>query len=456
MFYRFQTLGLLTLAVLATGSAPAQGLRATGILSTPAATLGATPVRTTTAADFIVAVVNSEPITNHEVRQQLQRVVQQLAAQRRPSSDLATLAPQVLNDLINQKAQLQLARDLGLRVEDAALDQAEQSIALQNQIDVAELRRRLERDGQSVTQFRAQLHDQILLQRLIEREVEQRVRVSDAEVQQYLHDQQTAPPSGDIELNLAQILVTVPESATPEQLEALKARAQRALDRARKGEDFATLVREFSDATDLSSGGQLGLRTVSRYPDLFAAATQALTVGDVTELVRSPAGFHVLKVIEKINPNLPTMAVTQSHARHILLVPGVNLSEAAAREKLSEFKKRVVNGKADFAALAREHSQDGSAAKGGDLGWSSPGTFVPEFETTLNRLTPGEVSDPLLSRFGLHLIQLLERRKASLAPEQQLDAVRALLRDKKADQAYRSWLQEVRARAYVELREPPL
>jgi len=414
------------------------------------------PARSSNAADFIVAVVNSEPITNHEVRRQLERVVQQLAAQRRPTPDLALLAPQVLDDLINQKAQLQLARDTGLRVEDAALDEAEASIALQNQIDVVELHRRLERDGQSVVQFRAQLHDQILMQRLIEREVQPRIRVSDAEVEQYLRDQQTAAPSGDIELNLAQILVTVPEAATPTQVDALKARAQRALERARKGEDFAALVREFSDATDLSTGGQLGLRTASRYPDLFVAATQALAVGDVAELVRSAAGFHVLKVVEKINPKMPTVAVTQSHARHILLIPGPTLSEAAAREKLSEFKKLVVNGKADFAALAREHSKDGSAAKGGDLGWSSPGMFVPEFETVMNRLAPGEVSDPLLTRFGIHLIQLLERRKASLTPEQQREAVRAMLREKKSEQVYQTWAQDVRARAYVELREPPL
>jgi len=236
----------------------------------------------------------------------------------------------------------------------------------------------------------------------------------------------------------------------------LKARAERALVRARKGEDFAALVREFSDATDLAAGGQLGLRTASRYPELFVTATQQLAVGDVAELVRSPAGFHVLKVIEKINPNLPTMAVTQSHARHILLIPSASLSEAAARQKLGEFKKQVVNGQANFAALAREYSQDGSAANGGDLGWSSPGMFVPEFEATMNRLTPGEVSDPLLSRFGLHLIQLLERRKASLTPEQQREAVRAQLRERKYEQAYRTWAQDVRARAYVELRSPPL
>lgn len=442
----------LTLALLLASQVHAQGLRLTD---------GPTPVDSVsvvsaTPADFIVAVVDSEPITNHEVHQQMQRALQQLAQQRRPAPDAPVLARQVLDDLINQKAQLHFARDTGLRVEDSAIDEVEQNIAAQNQFDVAELHRRVSASGQTVAQFRNQLSDQILLQRLHQREVGARLRVTDQEIAQYLSEQQSSVSVDNLEINLAQILVAVPESASKAQEEALKARAERALARAKKGEDFAALVREFSDATDLSSGGQLGLRSASRYPELFVNATLSLAVGDVAELVRSAAGFHVLKVIEKINLNLPTMAVTQSHARHILLIPSATLSEAAARQKLGEFKKMVVNGQADFAALAREHSQDGSAASGGDLGWSSPGMFVPEFETVLNRLAPGEVSDPFLSRFGLHLIQLLERRKASLDPAQQREAVRALLLDKKYEQAYRTWAQDIRARAYIELREPPL
>jgi len=442
MLHRFFSLGLLALAGLVAPLAMAQS-------ASPAAPHAV-------AADFIVAVVNSEPITNHDVRLQVQRALQQLAQQRRNPPEMSQLAQQVLDDLINQKVQLQLARDLGMKVEDSVVDQAEQSIALQNQIDVAELHRRLAQDGLTVTRLREQLRDQVLLQRLLEREVESRVRVSDAEVEEYQRDQQAAALNSDTEINLAQILVVVPETASPEQVNALKARAQRALVRARQGEDFAALVREFSDASDLTTGGQIGLRSVSRYPELFVTATQALAVGDVSDVVRSPAGFHVLKVVEKINPKMPTMAVTESHVRHILLVPGPALSEDDARNKLADFKKQVVNGQADFAALARSHSQDGSASAGGDLGWSSPGMFVPEFESVMNRLAPGEVSDPLRSRFGVHLIQLLERRKASLSPEQQRAAVRALLREQKTEQQYRTWLQDVRARAYIELREAPL
>jgi peptidyl-prolyl cis-trans isomerase SurA len=236
----------------------------------------------------------------------------------------------------------------------------------------------------------------------------------------------------------------------------LRTRAQRALERARTGEDFAALVREFSEASDVANGGQLGLRPANRYPDLFVQATRQLGVGDVPDLLRSPAGFHLIKVVEKLTAGAPTMAVTQSRARHILLVPSPNLSEFVARQKLADFKKRVLSRQADFASLAREHSQDGSAAKGGELGWASPGMFVPEFEDAMNRLAPGDISDPVISRFGVHLIQLEERRKAALTPEQQREAVRAMLHEKKLIETYQTWAQDIRGRAYVELREPPL
>ena len=456
MTHRLSTLTLSVLMLAASWQAQAQGLRlqASPTLS-PLAPPAATPV-TQKPADFIVAVVNSEPITNNEVRNETLRAMQMLAQQRRAVPDPKLLAPEVLESLISHKAQLQLARDTGLRADESAIDQAEQGIALQNQIAVTELRRRVELDGQTVSQFRAQLGDQILMQRLRERDVEPRARVTEQDIDQFLREQQSAQDTGAVQINLAQILVAVPETASAVQVEALQARAQRALERARAGEDFAALVREFSDASDVASGGQLGLRTASRYPELFVKATQPLAVGDVAALVRSPAGFHVLKVVEKIKPGMPTMAVTQSHARHILLLPSTSLSEADARRKLLDFKKLVVSNKADFASLARDNSQDGSAAKGGDLDWASPGMFVPEFEEAMNRLAPGEVSDPLLSRFGLHLIQLLERRNVTLSPEQQREAVRAMLREKKLDEAFRTWAQEIRARAYVELREPPL
>jgi peptidyl-prolyl cis-trans isomerase SurA len=454
MTHRFMALTVASLAILATLTSQAQGLRPSAGAASATPLIGTQP-NVQRQADFIVAVVNSEPITNNEVRAELQRVTQQLAQQRRPQPDSKELARQVLERLIDDKAQLQLARESGVRVDDAAIDQAEQNIARQNQMDVTELHRRIALDGVVPSQFRAQLRDQLMLTRLRERDVEPRARVSDLEVDQYLREQQNNNAPANQEINLAQILVAVPDAASPVQIAALQARAQRALDRARAGEDFVALVREFSDASNSANGGQLGLRTADRYPPLFLEATQNLGVGELSALVRSGAGFHVLKVLEKNSSGMPAMTVTQSRARHILLHVSPQFTEAAARVKLNEFKKRILAGQADFAALARDNSQDSSAAQGGDLGWANPGMFVPEFEEVMNRLTPGQISDPLVSRFGVHLIQLTERRNATLSPREQRETVRAMLREKKLDQTYATWAQDLRGRAYVEMREPP-
>jgi peptidyl-prolyl cis-trans isomerase SurA len=405
-------------------------------------------------ADFIVAVVNSEPITSSEVQAQVKPILQQFAQQGRATPPLADLQRQVLERLIMERAQLQLAASSGVRVDEVAIDQAEQNVARQNQIDVPELRRRVLADGLALSQFRQRLRNQLLMMRLREREVESRVRVTDLEVEQYLREQSAVDPATQ-PVHLAQILVAVPEAATTVQIAALENRAQSALARARAGQDFSALVAELSDAPDRANGGQMGLRTPDRYPTIFMEATQNLASGDISNLVRSGAGFHILKVIEKRNSGLPNMTVTQSRARHILLRPNANLTEKSAMEKLAEYKRRIVAGQADFAALARDNSQDSSAAQGGDLGWASPGMFVPEFEEVMNRLAPGQISEPLISRFGVHLIQLNERRQATLSQREQMETVRAMLREKKIDEAYTIWAQDLRDRTYVELREAP-
>jgi len=415
---------------------------------------GAVPVTGQRAADYIVAVVNSEPITNQQLRAEVDRVLRQMALAQQRAPDVRELAPQVLERLINDRTQLHFARDAGIRVDEAAIDEAEQNVARQNQIDTVEMYRRLAADGFDRKQFRSQLRDQLTIVRVREREVLQRVKVSELEIDQYLREKQASQDVSSMELNIAHVLVGLPDEPDATQLAAAQAKAQRLLDRARAGDDFARLARENSDALNAAAGGQMGLRPADRYPTLFVNAARDLAVGSLTT-VRSGAGIHVLKVLEKRAAGMPASATEQTRASHILLRLSAQLSEAAARERLLAIKKRLEAGQADFATLARESSQDGSAAQGGDLGWAAPGMFVPEFEEVMGTLAPGQISEPLVSRFGVHLITVMERRTVGLSQREMRDSVRAILREKKQEDAFLSWVQELRSRAYVEMRQPP-
>ena len=409
----------------------------------------------TQSADFVVAVVNSEPITNSEVQAAVKRVTEQIKAQRQTPPGEQELRQGVLERLISDRAQLQLAAEYGIRVDDASVDLAEQNLARQNQMELETFRQRMAKDGIPAATLRAQLRDQITLTRLREREVDARVRISDQDVDRALAEQQAAntDPFAQ-EINLAQLLVAVPEKADDKLVQQLQAQAQALLVRIRSGEDFVTLVKQYSDA-DRSKAGEFGLRRADRYPATFVQATQTVAVGAVSELVRSGAGFHILKVLERRAPSALARSVVQSRANHILLRTGPELSQAAAVAKLADIRQRIASGKTDFASAARENSQDGSAAQGGDLGWAGPGMFVPEFEEAMNRLGDGQISSPVVSRFGVHLIQLVERRRADLSPREVRELVRNQLRETKLDEAYATWTRDVRERAYVELREPP-
>ncbi|HTH80338.1 MAG TPA: peptidylprolyl isomerase [Ramlibacter sp.] len=409
------------------------------------------------SADYIVAVVNSEPITNGEVRMRMNRFAQQLQQEGQPVPPRAEFARQVLERLISEKAQLQIARESGVKIDDALVDQAEQHIARTNQITIPELRRRVESEGTSWQRFREDLRDQLMLQRLREREFESKGRVTELEIDQYLADQEKAAKDpSSVELNLGHILVAVPENATAAQVAQLQQKAQRVLERARAGEDFGKLGQEFNDGKEFgATGTPVGARPVDRLPPLFVQAVKNVPDGGVSDVVRSAAGFHIIKVFERRRGGLPGATVTQSHARHILLRPGPNLTEGQAVQRLADFKRRILAGQADFAQLAREFSQDASARNGGDLGWANPGLFVPEFEEAMNALQPGQIADPVISRFGVHLIQLLERRQAKLSDKEMRELARNMLREKKIDEAYVTWAEDVRGRAYIEYREPP-
>lgn len=472
MNHRVIALAIATLASLMSEGALAQGLRPSGAPAgkgltarppaTPSITLPAPDAAGSTSAgsatrqaDFIVAVVNSEPVTNNEVRSRLARAEAQMAQQGGAVPPRDVLAREVLERIILERVQLQQAKESGVKVDDFAVSQAEQGVARQNNMTTEDLYRRLGRDGMGRDRFREELRTQLLLQRLREREVEARVKVTDLDLDQYLREQQKGNDVASMEINLGHVLVVVPENASPVQVAERQARAQRAADRVRAGEDFAAVARELSDAPEgQRNNGLLGLRPADRYPELFVNSTLGLPVGSIVGPVRSPAGFHVLKVVERVTAGVPTNVV-QSHARHILLRTGPQLSESAAAARLADYRRRVLAGQADFAALAREHSQDGSSKEGGDLGWASPGRYVPEFEQAMNALKPGDISEPLVSRFGVHLIQLLERREAKLTQREQREMARDTVREKKLDEAYATWAQELRGRAYVEYRDPP-
>ncbi|MFV0678798.1 peptidylprolyl isomerase [Ottowia sp.] len=409
------------------------------------------------AADHIVAVVNTEPVTNNEVRARMARAQRQMAERNMQQPPLEALRKDMLERLISERAQLQYAKEMGLKVDDSALVQAELSIARQNQLDSIEaLHQRIQQEGLTVKDFRDDVRNQVLLARLREREIEPRLRVTDAEVDAFIREQTGARPA-TMELNMAMILVAVPENSPTADAERLRARADDVARRARAGEDFAALAREFSDANQRGrDGGELGLRPADRYPELFVNSTQSARVGDVVGPVQSAAGFHVLKLLErKQNNELPEVKIPQTHVRHILLRTGPSQSEQLARERMADFKRRIDAGQAGFEELARQHSQDDSAAEGGDLGWAMPGQFVPEFEQAMNNLNTRQVSDPVVSRFGVHLIRVDGRREQVLTPEEQRQLARNMLREKKAQDEFDTWAKEVRGRAYVEYRDGP-
>lgn len=436
-------LGVLSLA-------QAQALRPSAQLQRPAT--AAAPA--TGTVDYIVVLVNSEPVTNFDVRQRLLRVEQQLASQGQSLPPREQLLPQVLEQLVVERAQLQQASELGMRVDEATLLQAEQAIAAQNQLDLEAFRRRVVSEGMDLNRLRNELRNQVLLQRLREREVESRVRVSEADIDSFIRERQSANPEA-LEINLGHVLIQVPEGASAARVSELQARAQGVANRLRAGADFAEQAREHSESPEAASGGQMGLRSIGRLPELFVEATRSLPTGGVAGPLRSAAGFHVLKVIERRQSAAPDFSVTQSRARHILLRPGPQLNQADAVARLAQFRQQIASGQANFETLARQHSQDGSAREGGDLGWVSPGQFVPEFEQAMNALRPGEMSQPVVSRFGVHLIRLDERRQTELSEREQRDLARDLVREQKSEEALRAWSEDVRGRAFVEQREAP-
>jgi peptidyl-prolyl cis-trans isomerase SurA len=405
--------------------------------------------------DHVVVLVNSDPITNTEFRQRLASVQAQIKAQGAGQVSDSELSAQVLEQLVLERIQLQRAEALGLRVDADSVADAKRRLASQNGMGLAAFERQWLSQGITPETFDRDLRQQLLLQRLREREAQARVKVSEAEIDEYIAQQQRLKPLSNLSLHLAQLVLPVPADADAERVAAVRAQAEAIVVQARAGQDFAQLVKRHSQSEEAAQGGSLGMRPVARLPELFVNATARLPVGAVAGPLRSGAGWHVLKVLDREQVGLPDALILQTRARHLLLRPSAAQSEAQAVAQLERWREQIRAGQATFESLARLHSQDGSAQAGGDLGWASPGQFVPEFESVMDALPLGEVSPAVVSRFGVHLIRVDERREVPMGLPQQRVVVRNLLRDDKARIALGQWLSELRAQAFVEYREAP-
>ena len=398
--------------------------------------------------DHIVAVVNDEVITRQELSRRIDEVTQNLKRQNTPLPPRDVLEKQLRERMITELALQQHARGTGIRVDATQVEQALQRIAAQNKLDMAGLQAALERDGMSLDSLRKTIRNEILIARARERDVDNRISVSDAEIEGYL--QTRAQQGAETEYRFAHILVTVPENASPEQIQNRRARAEDILAQIERGADFAQLSASHSDAPNALQGGVFDWRPSGKMPALFADTLKSMQPGQVSQIVKSGNGFHILKLLDKRGLDA-TLNVTQTHARHILIKTNELTSEADARARLLQLKERVENG-VKFDELARLHSEDASASRGGDLGWINPGDTVPEFEKAMNALKPGEISAPVQSPFGWHLIEVLERRNQDVTQERQKIVARQAIRERKADEAFDDWVRQIRDAAYVELR----
>lgn len=402
----------------------------------------------------IVVVVNDEVITQQELDERLRGVERRLAAQGTALPNREDLKKQLLERMIVDRAQMQLAKENGMRVDDIMLDRSIQRMAEQNKMTVQVFRNTIEKEGTSFAVFREEIRDDIMMQRIREREVDSKIQVSDLEVDNYLAAEEKTPNTLQ-ELNLAQILVRIPENASPEQIAKQQARAETALKKVRAGEDFAKLAATYSDAPEALKGGEIGWREQDRLPQLFVDAINKIKVGEVSEGIRSPNGFHIIKLLGKRAGEAKVVAsdtVQQSHVRHILIKVSQVMTTADAKTKLLEMKQKIDKKTATFEDLAKTFSNDLSASKGGDLGWVYPGDTAPEFEQAMNKLALNELSEPVESSFGVHLIQVTERKSDDVSKDRKRTAARQAVRERKSDEALQNWLRELRDRAYVEFR----
>lgn len=407
------------------------------------------PQQQVAVIDSVVAVVNDDVITREELNDRLKDVVQQLQRQGTPLPAMDVLEKQLLERMISDMLLTQYAKESGVRVDDTQLDLAIERIAQQNDFPSSQaFREKLESGGVDFKKFREEIRNEMISTRLREREVESKLNISESEVDNYLANKARLDSAGE-EFHLAHILVVVPEQASAEKIQAARERAEQAWSRLKAGADFAQVAAGASDARDALKGGDLGWKAGASIPPLFMNELQDMRQGQNTAVLRSPTGFHILKLVDKRSGTAPAVII-QTHARHILIKTSEAVPEAEAKKRIMEIKRRIEAG-ADFSEQARRYSQDGSAQQGGDLDWLSPGQTVPEFEDAMNKLVPGQMG-VAHSQFGWHLIQVLERRNTDVSEQQKRQQARIAIGTFKSDELFQDWLRQLRDRAFVEYR----
>jgi peptidyl-prolyl cis-trans isomerase SurA len=407
--------------------------------------------------DTIIAVVNSEVITLKELEDRLKLIERRMQREKIQMPARDVLKGQLLERMIVNRAQIQLAKESGIRVDDIMLDRSVARIAEQNNLSIQNFRDQLEKDGIPFSRFREEIREEITLQRLREKEVDNKLQISESEIDNFIAASAGKTQGAEDEINIAHILVRVPENASAQQIADRRQRAETAMAQLKSGGDFAKIAASFSDASDAMAGGLIGWRSQSRLPQLYVEVTEKLAPNEVSAIVRSANGFHILKLLGKRSASEVQSGgarmVQQTKARHILIKVNQVVPASEAKRKLTELKTRLNNKAAKFEDLAKLYSNDLSASKGGDLGWVYPGDTVPEFERAMNALQPGQVSDPVESPFGYHLIQVVERKTEEISRERLRMTARQALRDRKLEEAYEDWLRQLRDRAYVEYRQ---
>ena len=409
--------------------------------------------------DEVIAVVDTNLVTKLELENRIALIEKQFKAANRALPPPDDLKAQVLERLISEHIQQNLAREFGIKVNDRDLDRILVNIAGQSKLSVSELRLKVEKEGTNFNKYKEEIRKEVQAVRLREREVDARVQVSESEIDSYISEKNRGKllQVGNDEIYLAQLVIGLPANASQSDIAAAKNKAEDVLKQASIEKDFLAYGKKIALPGSGVRVEDLGYRTLDRLPQLFVDGAQGVGSNEmIPRVLQSGAGFHVIKVIDRkgtLDANVQNIVVTQTQARHILLRHRSGVTDLEAQRRLNGFKDQIKVKASDFAQLAKKHSEDGSAQNGGNLGWMSPGELVPEFEQAMNLLNINEVSDPVRTEFGWHLIQVVERRQAQLSADKQRDYARAAIREKKLDQAYQDWLRQIRDAATVEIRQ---